>query len=718
MNIAHLGARWPNRYVSALMLALLASAAQAQGVVQCPQVPCDDVRTVATVATGVPVEHDFTATAGTTYYVTLTDLGPQFATPQPLASLKLAITANDALVSLTPIITTGRAAATNNLIVEGANAVTTTGSATASFTAATTGSYRIHIIGAPATGNGPGPIGTLVSGSQNGPALSGDSWSDLIALPGTPLPATEGILEQSVTVTTAGMFKVSISDLDLPQALQAPPVLIVIQNGSSVASLPDPNNNGSLTKTVMLSAGTVQVFAVGLAAPGAAGGLFTVSIIPATTGGGAPASAWAVPVGSIAAVGGVVQLSAGNAYNLSVSDLAFPAPLSQVIAVAVDLSQGTQAALVTGPGTAAFTAAGPQSDTYQIYAAATAPATPGAGSYSALILPASGPAVTGAAQAVTATGSTLQAFSFSVNVPSPASAPYKATLTDFQIPTALGAAYLGLVQGGALVGTPTSSPGSISAANLTTGPLTVLAFASSSASAGSLMDLSITDANGNVIFDQPQGIGAAFKSTQISISTKGSYQFSLTDLDWPASFSQTGGQLTGVLTQGGMLLGEFFGGGGLSSIPVSTAGTYYLNIIATPTGSDQAGTYALNVGPTPAAPTVTLTADSTTVSSGGTVHLIWTSSGATSCAASGGGWSGTFTGAQAASGTATSPAITANSTFTFTCTGAGGQTAASVTVNLAASAPAKSGGGGALGEGLLLMLGGYLVLRRHREARR
>jgi hypothetical protein len=718
MNTVHVGTHRSSRYLSALMLGLLASAAQAQGVVQCPQVPCDDVRTVATAATGVPVEHDFTASAGTIYYVTLTDLGTQFSTPQPLASLKLAITTNDALVSLTPIVTTGRAAATNDLVVEGANAVTTTGSATASFTAATTGTYRIHIIGAPTAGNGPGPIGALVSTAQSGPALTGDSWADVIALPGAPPPAAEGILEQSVTVTTAGMFKVSLSDLDLPVALQAPPVLIVIQNGSSVVSLPDANNNGALTKTVMLGAGTVQVFAAGLAAPGATGGLFTVSIIPTTSGGGAPASAWAVPVGSITAVGGTVQLTAATAYTLSVKDLAFPAALSQVAAVAVDLSQGTQAALVTGSGTAAFTAAGPQSDTYQIYATATAPTTPGAGSYSALIVPASGPAVSGAAEAVTATGSTLQAFSFSANVPSPASAPYKATLTDFQIPAALGAAYLGLVQGGALVGTPLSSPGSISPANLVAGPLTVLAFGSSSTAAGSLMDLSISDAGGNLIFDQPQGIGAAFKSTQIAIATKGSYQFSLTDLDWPASFSQTGGTLTGVLTQGGMLLGEFFGGGGLSSIPVSTAGTYYLNIIATPTGTDQAGTYALNVGPTPAAPVVTLSADATTVTSGGTVHLIWTSSGATSCAASGGGWSGTFTGAQAASGTATSPAITADSTFTFTCTGAGGQNAASVTVNLAASAPAKSGGGGALGAGMLLMLGGYLALRRQREARR
>jgi hypothetical protein len=231
------------------------------------------------------------------------------------------------------------------------------------------------------------------------------------------------------------------------------------------------------------------------------------------------------------------------------------------------------------------------------------------------------------------------------------------------------------------------------------------------------MDVNLANSSGNLVFDQPQGVGAAFEPTQISITTTGTYQFTLADLAWPASFSQSGGQLTGVLTQGGTIVGEVFGGGTLSAIPVTTAGNYYLSIIASPTGSDEAGTYALNVSQAPAAPTVNLSSDATSVTSGGTVHLIWTTTGATTCVASGGGWSGSFTGSQAASDTATSPAITANTTFTLTCTGAGGQTAGTVTVNLATGGGSGSskGGGGALGEGCLLVLGFCAALRRRRN---
>jgi hypothetical protein len=160
------------------------------------------------------------------------------------------------------------------------------------------------------------------------------------------------------------------------------------------------------------------------------------------------------------------------------------------------------------------------------------------------------------------------------------------------------------------------------------------------------------------------------------------------------------------------VVGEIFGGGTLTAIPVKTAGNYYLSIIATPTGSDAAGTYALNVSQAPAAPTVSLSADATSVTSGGTVHLIWTTTGATSCIASGGGWSGTFSGAQALGDTATSPAITANTTFTLTCTGAGGQTAGTVMVSLSSGSSSSKGGGGALGDGLLLVLGFCAALRR------
>jgi len=86
------------------------------------------------------------------------------------------------------------------------------------------------------------------------------------------------------------------------------------------------------------------------------------------------------------------------------------------------------------------------------------------------------------------------------------------------------------------------------------------------------------------------------------------------------------------------------------------------------------------------APTVTLSANPTTITQGQSSTLSWSSTNATSCTASN-GWSGT----KATSGTQTlSP--TTNTTYTISCTGAGGSIVKSVTV-----AVATTGGGATLG---------------------
>jgi len=66
-------------------------------------------------------------------------------------------------------------------------------------------------------------------------------------------------------------------------------------------------------------------------------------------------------------------------------------------------------------------------------------------------------------------------------------------------------------------------------------------------------------------------------------------------------------------------------------------------------------------------PTVTLTVSPTSGIETATPTLTWSSTGATSCVASG-GWSGT----KATSGTQTLPAITASATYNLTCNAAGG----------------------------------------------
>lgn len=82
-------------------------------------------------------------------------------------------------------------------------------------------------------------------------------------------------------------------------------------------------------------------------------------------------------------------------------------------------------------------------------------------------------------------------------------------------------------------------------------------------------------------------------------------------------------------------------------------------------------------GGTPSNPVLNLTAAPPLVTSGSSATLIWTSSNATSCTASG-GWSGS----RATSGSASTGAITSSTTFTLTCSGASGTTAAAETVHV------------------------------------
>jgi len=79
----------------------------------------------------------------------------------------------------------------------------------------------------------------------------------------------------------------------------------------------------------------------------------------------------------------------------------------------------------------------------------------------------------------------------------------------------------------------------------------------------------------------------------------------------------------------------------------------------------------------PAAPTVSLSASATTINSGETAGLSWSSTNATSCTASG-GWSGS----QPTSGSLQTAALASDTTFTLSCTGDGGTAEDSVTVSV------------------------------------
>jgi hypothetical protein len=82
-------------------------------------------------------------------------------------------------------------------------------------------------------------------------------------------------------------------------------------------------------------------------------------------------------------------------------------------------------------------------------------------------------------------------------------------------------------------------------------------------------------------------------------------------------------------------------------------------------------------GPVTPAATVTLSASPAGIVSGGASTLIWSSSNASSCTASG-GWSGS----KATSGTQSTGALSATTGYTLSCTGAGGTGSQSATVTV------------------------------------
>jgi lysophospholipase L1-like esterase len=81
-------------------------------------------------------------------------------------------------------------------------------------------------------------------------------------------------------------------------------------------------------------------------------------------------------------------------------------------------------------------------------------------------------------------------------------------------------------------------------------------------------------------------------------------------------------------------------------------------------------------------PTITLTANPMTVTTGGISQLSWSSTNASSCTAAG-GWDGS----KGTSGAATTAALSANTTFQLSCGGPGGNATATIQVEVTAPPP-------------------------------
>jgi hypothetical protein len=137
---------------------------------------------------------------------------------------------------------------------------------------------------------------------------------------------------------------------------------------------------------------------------------------------------------------------------------------------------------------------------------------------------------------------------------------------------------------------------------------------------------------------------------------------------------------TTACTASGAWSGPVATSGSQSTGPLRATAKYMLTCTGTGGSAAQSATITVSG----AAPTVTINSSPSSVSSGGSSTLTWSSSNATACTASG-AWSG----AVATGGTQSTGALSANATYSITCTGTGGSAtqSAAVTVSAPVSAP-------------------------------
>jgi hypothetical protein len=651
------------RFAAKLLLNALILGVCATGAARAATI-FDQTNVVGLPTVAPPVQNTFTATTAQALTVTLTDLKQ----PAAFQTLQIAVTLGDTLV--------------------GSGTIDATGTATVAVPAAT-GTYGLRVVGTPNATQGIGTFGVCVAPASNNTAcIAADSFSASIITPTTASTTASSALNANFTSTIAGTYTVTITDDDFPVALQT------LSGGISLGSVAINTNPFTLgTNTITLAAASsVYTLILGAVADSTtSAGLYGVHITDPT---GAAVFDRTVPVGTLPAPTVITNATAEPAISLTLTDFQYPAPLAGLGAAV------TMGSVLLGDLTAAGTSAdfpGP------------------AGTLDLWVY-----AVPGAEQGVYSltlgnTATTLYSTTKAVNLPSsesptsyayvvtiPAAGNYQLVATDFAFPSALQTLTATIAQNATVL--TENSTGVFVAAP---GPAVVLVNATPPQSGNGTFNVTVqnTDTPATVLLDQTQAVGGVFNTQTLTVSTAGGYEATLTDLGFPANFSN----LALILSQGSQVFGKIYGSG---TFPATlTAGAYVLTFVATPGTSDY-GLYSINIASAPA-PVVTFTASATSVTTDQPVQLTWSSTGATACTASGAtSWSGS----EALSGTA-SVVVSADLTLTLTCTGPGGSTAQTVKVTATTATTAGHGGGGSLDgvwvAGLTALLG--LGWRRRRR---
>jgi len=638
-----------SRCFAKAFVALIAFA----GVARATNTLLDQSSMVGLPTVAAPQEYSYTASATEALTVTLTDL----KVPAAFSSLQIAVTQADALV--------GKPA-------------TVQGSTATVAIAATAGSvYVMYVIGAPNAAQGIGAFGVCITRNSDTTHTCVYQNSGNIQTPSAPSTTGVSTLDTNFTATSTGTYQVTLTDDQFPVPLQM--VSATIFNGGTQIGGVVPAG----TTPVTLAGGvnySLLVAAQAAASPQA--GLYGVRI---TDPSGALVFDRSLPVGSLGASTIVANPSA-QSLTLSLTDFAYPAALDSLGAAVT--SSGVKLGELTAAGSSpAFTAPAGALEVWQF---ATAGASPGV---YGLSLAGAKASLLSTTQVVNpASNASSGSYAFAVQL---TAGTYNLSVTDLQFPGSFAALSSTIAQGGTQL--TVNSNGDFTAA---AGVVVVVVDAKAPQSGGSgIFDVAVRTANAptTTLFDQTQAVGGVFDTQVINYGASGSYDVSLTDLGFPTPFQN----LALVLSQGGQVLGKIYGGGTFSVD--ATPGQYVLTFVATP-GADNYGLYSVKIAS--AAPTLTFTADPTSVTAGQTVQLTWSAQSATSCTASGNsGW----TGSEPVSGS-TNVSISASGALMLTCTGPGGSTTQSVSITVKPGS--SGGGGGSIDFALLALLGAALAARR------
>jgi hypothetical protein len=613
----------------------------------------------------------FTVSESGNYTIAVVDLG--VSNQQPLGTLAVSVATSTASVAQF-------SAAMG--VFSGAS------SKTVALTAGT--SYTVQPLASAASGLQGGSLSVTVTPQAGGTATFSDVGgnSDVWAVSAASAPANPGesFLSDQFTVSTADTYTLTLTDQNFPAGLST--VVLTVLNaadGSTVTSSPplpiETPAPVSFSAQFTLQPGTYDIFAAVLASSPTLAGLYSLQVTGSVAG---VVYAKTEAVGALPAATAIAKLTAADTISLQLADAAYPAALNGLQGVVTEGAAVLQT--IAAPGSYQIMAT---AGTPQLYVWATVGAG-GQGAYAAYASDSTGTLLDTAQPVLDSThfgyaftpSSHIGADSYTLGLNEYAQLPAFATLSAAVVQHAAKLAELAVQQG----------LGAVTTFAAQAGTLTIVVFPTLASGANdSLFGVDLASAStGTVVLNATQGVGALFSSSTFSIASSGNYLLQATDLQFPAALSN----FYVILTSGQSVVAQILLGG-QTTFTVNAPGSYVLNVLTEPGSGQNYGQYGVNLSQPPA-PTVKLSASPTSVASGATTTLTWSSTNATSCTASG-AWSGSL----GTSGSQQSAALSAASTFDLSCTGAGGTASASAQVSINAN---NSGGGGAIDARTLLAL--------------